>query len=259
MRVSRDGRWLLYDSNLEGNSDIYRMPIGGGPSERLTSNPVDEFAPDLSPDGLSVVYHTWRTGTRDIEIAPLDGAPAQLVTDSPQQESYPSWSPDGQSLLYLDQTPMANAAWVLRRGADGQWAPAARLADSALSPTWSPDGTSVAYIVGATARGANELRVIPATGGPTRSVFAQAAGLPAPQSVRWSPDGSRLYFKSHDAAGRTSLWSVRPDGGPPRLLVEFPNPDRQSSRYDFAVDATRLYFTIEDRQSDIAVAELLPR
>jgi serine/threonine-protein kinase len=259
MRVSPDGRWLLYDSNLEGNSDIYRMPIGGGASERLTSNPVDEFAPDLSPDGRTIAYHTWRTGTRDIEIAPLDGAPAQLVTDSPQQESYPAWSPDGRSLVYLDQTPMANAAYLLRRDADGRWAPAVQLADSALSPAWSPDGASVAYIVGATARGANELRVLPATGGQERSVFAKAAGLPAPQSVRWSPDGGRLYFKSHDAAGRTSLWSVSSAGGMPRLLVEFPNPERQSSRYDFAVDATRFYFTIEDRQSDIAVAELLPR
>ena len=27
MRVSRDGRWLLYDSNLRGNSDIYRIPL----------------------------------------------------------------------------------------------------------------------------------------------------------------------------------------------------------------------------------------
>jgi hypothetical protein len=41
--------------------------------------------------------------------------------------------------------------------------------------------------------------------------------------------------------------------------VRFPNPDRQSSRRDFAVDGRRLYFAIEDRQSDVYVAELIPR
>ena len=59
--------------------------------------------------------------------------------------------------------------------------------------------------------------------------------------------------------GRTSLWGVRSSGGTPRLLVRFPNPDRQSSRTDFAVDRRRLYFAIEDRQSDVFVAEMLPR
>ena len=75
MRVSRDGRWLLYDSNLKGNSDIYRIPIGGGEPEQLTNDPADEFAPDLSPDGGAIAYHSWRRGTRDIEVKPLDGGP----------------------------------------------------------------------------------------------------------------------------------------------------------------------------------------
>jgi Tol biopolymer transport system component len=34
MHVSRDGRWLLYDSDLRGNSDIYRIPVNGGPAEQ---------------------------------------------------------------------------------------------------------------------------------------------------------------------------------------------------------------------------------
>jgi hypothetical protein len=41
--------------------------------------------------------------------------------------------------------------------------------------------------------------------------------------------------------------------------VTFPDPDWQSSRRDFAVDRERIYFAIEDRQSDVFVAELVPR
>ncbi|MEO7476778.1 MAG: protein kinase, partial [Gemmatimonadales bacterium] len=38
---SADGRWLYYDSDLSGNSDIYRIPIAGGVAERLTTDPAD--------------------------------------------------------------------------------------------------------------------------------------------------------------------------------------------------------------------------
>jgi serine/threonine-protein kinase len=258
IRVSSDGRWLLYDSNLQGNSDIFRLPIGDGPSEQLTTDPVDEFAADLSPDGRTLAYHTWRTGTRDIEVKPLDGAPTVLVTDTPMQEAYPVWSPDGRSLLFVTQSPPAYSIHVARRGADGRWA-RAQLADSALSPEWSPDGASVAFVAAVSTEETHEIRIIPAAGGPERPVFAMNVDAPVAQAVRWSPDGRQLYFKSHDAAGRTSLWGVSSTGGTPRLLVRFPNLERQSSRFDFAVDATRFYFTIEDRQSDIAVAELLAR
>jgi Tol biopolymer transport system component len=259
MRVSSDGRWLLYDSNLQGNSDIYRMPIRGGPTEQLTSDPVDEFAPDLSPDGRTLVYHTWRTGTRDIEVKPLDGAPTLLVTDTPMQESYPAWSPDGRSLLFSDQTPPVNSVHLTRRGADGRWAPATKLVDSAQSPQWSPDGASVAFVAGGSTEETHAIRTMPAAGGPTRSVFVLDADSPGAEAVRWSPDSRQLYFKAHDAAGRTSLWGLSATGGTPRMLVRFPNLERQSTRFDFAVDATRFYFTIEDRQSDIAVAELRAR
>jgi hypothetical protein len=75
----------------------------------------------------------------------------------------------------------------------------------------------------------------------------------------WSPDGQTVYYKAHDAEGRTSFWAVSATGGAPRLLVRFPNPDRQSSRKDFTVDRRRLYFAIEDRQSDVFVAEMISR
>jgi hypothetical protein len=48
-------------------------------------------------------------------------------------------------------------------------------------------------------------------------------------------------------------------GGTPRLLIRFPDPDRQSHRREFATDGKRLYFTIEDRESDVWVAEMRKR
>jgi serine/threonine-protein kinase len=259
MRVSRDGRWLLYDSDLRGNADIYRIPIGGGQPEQLTGDPADEFAPDLSPDGRAVAYHSWRTGTRDIEVKALDGGPVEQVTRTAAQESYPVWSPDGRALAFYDQAPLYGAVFVTRRAARGQWSPPKLMASAAFLPEWSPDGREIAYLTGDSSAQATPLVVMPAEGGRVRRVFDVTPAAPSPEWALWSPDGRLFYYKTHDAQGRASIWAVNAAGGRPRLLVRFTDPDRPSRRPDFATDGKRLFFAIEDRQSDVFVAELLTR
>ena len=257
MRVSRDGRWLLFDSDRRGNADIYRMPVSGGQPEQLTNDPADEFAPDLSPDGRAIAYHSWRTGTRDIQIKPLDGGPVERVTDTPAQESYPVWSPDGRAIMFRNQD--RQDIYIARRGSDGRWSSPPSLLSPGYGADWSRDGAWVAYVALASNASAGPVMVIPSEGGVPRRLFEPGAAAPEADHVRWSPDGQMVYYKAHDAEGHASLWAVSAAGGAPRLLVRFPNPDRQSSRPDFAVDGRRLYFAIEDRQSDVFVAEMISR
>jgi eukaryotic-like serine/threonine-protein kinase len=258
MRISRDGRWLLYDSNLRGNADIYRIPIDGGPPEQLTAAPADEFAPDLSPDGRAVAYHSWRTGTRDIEVKPLDGGPIEYVTATPAQESYPLWSPDGTAILFFDQSP-AFTLLVVRRTPTGAWDAPVVLLRPMASADWSPDGRMIAYVEGTAPHFDGPVMVMPADGGSPRQLFVPSDATPPAGHVVWGPDGATLYYKAHDDLGRASFWSVRLEGGPPRLLVRFPDLDRQSNRKDFATDGRRFFFAREERQSDVFVADLLSR
>ncbi|HEV8177582.1 MAG TPA: hypothetical protein VGP44_07840, partial [Gemmatimonadales bacterium] len=73
----------------------------------------------------------------------------------------------------------------------------------------------------------------------------------------WGPDGRTLYFKSHDSLSRTSFWAVNAAGGQPRMLVRLDDPAWQSSRPFFATDGKRFYFPVEDRESDVYVAEVV--
>ena len=258
MRVSRDGQWLVYDSDLRGNADIYRVPVAGGTPEQLTSEPANEFAPDLSPDGRAVAYHSFRTGTRDIEVKPLDGGPVERVTDTPEQESYPVWSPDGRSLIFLNQARRF-AINVVRRGVDGRWSAPTVIAQPASLADLARDGNWVVFIGATTFDAPGPIMVIPDTGGTPRQVFQPGPTAPLAFGPRWSPDGRTIYFKSMGRDGLVSFWSVDVAGGTPRLLVVFADPDRQSSRADFATDGRRFFFAIEDRQSDIFVAEVVRR
>jgi eukaryotic-like serine/threonine-protein kinase len=258
VRVSPDGRWLLYDSDVRGNADIYRVPTSGGQAEQLTDDSADEFAPDLSPDGALLAYHSWRTGSRDIEVKPLDGGPVERLTATPGQESYPRWSPDGRSLAFYDQVAPVTLFVMRRQSADG-WSTPESVASNATGDSWSPDGQSIAYIGTPASARAGAVRVVAAAGGVPRRLFDPGPMAPPGDAVEWSPDGRTVYYKAHDPEGRASFWSVSAAGGVPRLLVRFDDLSRPSNRRDFAVDAQRFYFTIEDRQSDVYVAEVMPR
>ena len=258
MRVSPDGRWLLYDSDLRGHSDLYRMPIDGGAAEVLLTDSVDEFAPDLSPDGTAIVFHSFRSGTRDIELKPLNGGAIEPVTNTPGQESYPKWSPDGKSILFYDQRTPRNAL-VTRRGPDGKWSAPEVLAAGTYRPQWSPDGKSISYVAAPADGEPGVVMVMPAGGGPARQVFTPGNGAPLVSHAIWAPDGRTLYLKVHDARGLTSFWSVDAHGGRPRELLRLADPEWQSVRNDFATNGKRLFFDVEDRQSDVFVADLTPR
>jgi Tol biopolymer transport system component len=257
MRVTRDGKWLLYDSNLHSNFDIFRVSLRDRHSERLTTDPDDQFAPDLSDDGKSLAYHSWRTGSRDIFIKRLDGPGLEQLTGTQFQESTPAWSPDGLTMAFLDQQVddgVARGTFLIRRRPDGGWEPPVLVRAGTSRVSWSPDGRFIAYGL----RGAIE--VLPIDSRVPRVVYAPITSVdPAVRSVQVGLDGRTLYFKSLDDHGRASLWSIPVDGGTPRRLITLDDPARPSTRSEFAVDRERLYFAIDDRRSSIFVTDVTRR
>ena len=94
--------------------------------------------------------------------------------------------------------------------------------------------------------------------GPARVVYKPAPEDPKVAETAWIDPGT-IAFKSRDSQGRAEFWSISAAGGRPRLLVRFADPQRPSNRADFDTDGKRLYFSIEDRQSDIWVAEIIKK
>ena len=143
---------------------------------------------------------------------------------------------------------------LVRQEASGDWGAPVFLGDEmGTHGTWLDERT-LAY----PRRASRTLETIPVDGGQGRVVYAPVPGSADPpvSSVVASPDGRTLYFKSEGAEGQSGIWAVPNAGGKPRLLVRFADSSRPSIRPDFAVGAGRFFFTLEDRQADIWVAEV---
>ena len=83
---------------------------------------------------------------------------------------------------------------------------------------------------------------------------ANSGGVPA-EMRNWASDSRTLYFNSHDAKGNESFWSVPLAGGTPKLLTRFTDPTMPAYRPEWSIGGGRMYFAIQDRQSDIWVME----
>ena len=234
--VSRDGRWLAFDSDRSGNQDIFKMPAGGGEVQQLTTHASNDFRPVWSPDGSEIAFYSLRNGSRDIYVMSADAVTLQRVTNAPGQEVYPDWSPDGEQLVFSGG---GSIRVVSRDDGRARWGETRKIADGNF-PRWSPDGKLIAYVRQGGAY------IIGSEGGDPRLLEQSAA------FVRWSLDGGTLYFTNTDG-----IWSVPVGGGTARILVRFDDPSRRPSSLEFDTDGRRFFFMIEENESDISVLELL--
>jgi Tol biopolymer transport system component len=247
--VTRNGKWIVYDSNRSGNQQIFKMPLAGGPEQQLTHNAQDNFSPSWSPNGQYIAFHSFQNGNRDIFVMAADGTGLQQVTSDPAQERYPRWSSDGLSIFFFSDKSGNQDIYRVSRE-NGKWGIPTRLTFSeagATFPSCSPDGKAIAYF-----DSIKGLSLVSPDGKNPRLLVARQMGM-YPLYSDWSGDSKTVYFRAEDDRKRYNLWSVPARGGVPELLVRFNNP----SRYEFSANDESFFFTIPERESDIWMLRLV--
>lgn len=101
---SPDAQWLAFVGQRNGKYELYRVPVAGGPEERLTSKGAYDDGPEYSPNGQWIYFNTNRSGGWDIWRIPADGggpadAKAEQVTNDEGEDWFPHFSPDGKWML----------------------------------------------------------------------------------------------------------------------------------------------------------------
>ncbi|MBP7503933.1 MAG: TolB family protein [Prolixibacteraceae bacterium] len=157
---SPDDQWLTYCAERNGNYDVYKIPATGGEEIRLTTAAGLDDGPEYSPDGKYIYFNSVRSGSMQIWRMKPDGSGQEQVTDDQFNNWFAHPSPDGRWLLFISYRPD-------------------------VAPGDHPRNQRVM------------LRLMPAAGGPVKTVAFLYGGQGTLNVPSWSPDSKKFAFVSY--------------------------------------------------------------
>lgn len=202
-----NGRYFLFQSNLNGASKIWAQPEQRPfwsrtalPPVQLTTTPLNFYMGAPALDGKKLIVTAAQPRA---ELVRYDSRSQQFVPFlSGISAGDVEGSRDARSLVYVRYPE--ETLW--RSKADGT--EAAQLTGPSLRaslPHWSPDGQHIAFSGSRPGRPWN-IFLIPSSGGPAEQITNGAISDLDPS---WSPDGSKLVFAQIRMEGDKQVYSVQ--------------------------------------------------
>ncbi len=254
--ISHDGKWLAFDSDRNGNFDIYKVKVEGGEPVQLTTTTANEFAPSWMPDDRHLLFHASRGSKREVYSIAADGGAETQLTHASFETFAPQASPDGTRIAVLAIEGLQAYSAVLSQDASGAWSQVRRVTPAGSVggwPRWSPDGRWIVEPSGPVRFRGGVLRVVDAESGASRVLF-EKRGEEAVFAA-FGADPTTVYFNTLNADARFTYYAVPRAGGVPRMLLRDDEAHR-TSRADFTTDGRRLFFTLAADESDVYVMEI---
>jgi TolB protein len=174
-RYSPDSRHIVFSMAVNGNTDIYRVPVTGGTPQRLTNAPGIDTGGSFSPDGRQIVFESDRGGTQQIYVMNADGSNQRRISFGGGGYATPEWSPRGDFIAFTRTGSFRIG--VMRPDGSGE-----RLLTRTAGegPTWAPNGRAIMYQRGL---GRGQVWYVDVASGATRRVPTPLEG----SDPSWSP------------------------------------------------------------------------
>lgn len=90
---SPDNKMLAFESDRDGNVEVYSMNVDGSAQTRLTNNPAVDEHPSWSPDGLKIAFDSNRDGRFQIYAMNRNGSNQTRITNDQGDDVHPYWCP----------------------------------------------------------------------------------------------------------------------------------------------------------------------
>jgi Tol biopolymer transport system component len=110
---SPDGRWIAFQREVRGTSDLLAVRPNGSGLHALMASPSWERSPDYSPDGRSIVFSADQVGRFQLYVMPAVGGPARRLTTDFGDDTRPAWSPDGRSIAFSSNRDLDDDVYLI--------------------------------------------------------------------------------------------------------------------------------------------------
>ena len=138
---------IAFDSDRDGNREIYLMGPDGKDQVNLSNNPADDFDPAISPDGSQIAFVSNRDNGKEggqfIYVMNADGSNVRQLTFE-NWSDWPDWSNDGSQITYTSNDDI----YVIKADGSGQSVNLTNSPEKDGRSSWSPDGTQIAWVSG---------------------------------------------------------------------------------------------------------------
>ena len=138
---------IAFQSDRDGNWEIYRMAPDGSDQVNLTNDPGDDFEPAFSPNGSQIAFVSNRgtdgEGGQFIYVMNADGSDVRkLPTEDGSR--HPSWAPTGEAILYDN----GNDIFIVNPNGNEPSVQLTETPDQDKQPDFSPEDDFILWISG---------------------------------------------------------------------------------------------------------------
>jgi Tol biopolymer transport system component len=217
---------IAFESNRDGNQEIYVLNAGNLSLTRLTDNPAEDNQPAWSPDGSRIAFTTNRDGNNEIYLMNADGSNQVNLTNSTANDHYPTWSPDGQWIAFTTDRDGNAEIYIFRDdGSDLQ-----NLTNNSAEddrPSWYSggllSGENIAFV--SNRDGNQEIYSMNTDGSSQVNLTNNPANDNSPSA---SSNGNWIAFTTN-RDGNQEIYYMDSDGTDPINLSNNPSQDAQPS------------------------------
>ena len=142
---------ITFETDRDGNREIYVMEPDGSNPVNLTNNPADDMQPSWSPDGSRIAFVSNREtdgeGGKYVYVMDSNGENIrQLNTEN--ESTWPDWSPDGRMITYT----AFGDIYVINADGSGEAVNLTNSPEVDQLSKWSPDSKQILWLSGNSGR-----------------------------------------------------------------------------------------------------------
>lgn len=144
---SPNGKWIVFESNRDGNWEIYLMDWKGQNVKRLTNNKADDRRPSWHPKGEKILFESNRSGLNQLYTIKIRNRKERRVRSKIESGElmFASYSPNGKRIAVSVKKSNEKSNIIILKRNGKKIKTLIENGKRNFYPRWSKDGKEIVY------------------------------------------------------------------------------------------------------------------